>query len=201
MSDIIVVLGSWGSGTSAAIGALELMGCNICPPHFMTNDPRTPNSFEPLSLRSIIVPNFNEPGLHFSGPDRGAVPGYFKEWLAKEKQKSDKPLAVKLPHLCFFIPDMIEAWNPVFIMIERPFDQIEASRFRRRWPIHLGAIGAKACYETANHDLEALKLDCLRIKYVDLTEDAEATIDKFADWTGLKPDVETRAAAIKWLAR
>lgn len=56
MSNIVVVLGSWGSGTTAAVGALELMGCNTCPPHFMTWDPRTPNSFEPLSLREIIIP-------------------------------------------------------------------------------------------------------------------------------------------------
>lgn len=201
MSNIVVVLGPWGSGTSAAVGALEMMGCYICPPHFKTNDPRTPNSFEPLSLRNVIIPNFDEPGLCFSGPDRGAMAGLFKDWLAHEKKMSDKPMAVKLPHLCFFVPDIVVAWSPVFIMIERPIEEIEASRARRLWPLHLGAPGAEACYSSAHRDLKALNQDFLTVSYADLTKNSEHAIDQIARWAGLSPGAEAKAAVADWITR
>lgn len=201
MSNIVVVLGSWGSGTSAAVGALEMMGCNTCLPHFKTNDPRTPNSFEPLSLRSVIIPNFDEYGLKFSGPDRGAMAGLFKDWLAHEKKMSDKPMAVKLPHLCFFVPEMVAAWEPLFIMVERPLEEIEASRLRRGWPPHLGAIGAEVAYAAAYRDLKNLNQDFLTVSYADLTKNSEHAIDQIARWAGLSPGAEAKAAAADWVAR
>ncbi len=201
MSNIVVVLGSWGSGTSAAVGALEMMGCNTCPPHFKTNDPRTPNSFEPLGLRNVIIPNFDEYGLKFSGPDRGLIPGFLKQWLARAKMLSDKPLAVKLPHLCFFVPEMVAAWEPLFIMVERPLEQIEASRLRRGWPPHLGAIGAEVAYAAAYRDLKNLNQDFLAVSYADLTKNSEHAIDQIADWAGLSPAAEAKAAAADWVAR
>lgn len=201
MPNIVVVLGAWGSGTTAAIGALEMMGCNTCPPHFKTSDPRTPNSFEPLSLRDVIIPNFDEPGLRFSGADRGAMAGLFKDWLAHEKKMSDKPMAVKLPHLCFFVPEMVAVWSPVFIMIERPIEEIEASCVRRLWPVHLGAPGAEACYSSAHRDLKAMNLDFLTVSYADLTKNSEHAIDQIAGWAGLSPGAEAKAAAANWITR
>jgi len=203
ITKVIVVLGSWGSGTSAVIGALERLGCHICPPHFKTNDSRTPNSFESLSLRSVIIPNFNEYDLHFSGPDRGLISGILKDWATAEQNTAGARarLAVKLPHLCFFIPDMVAAWDPVFIMIERPADEIEASRLRRGWPPHLGAQGAVAAYAAAERDLKTLKQEYLKISYADLTKNPAHTINQINRWASLCPGPEARAAAIEWVAR
>ena len=114
---------------------------------------------------------------------------------------SDKPMAVKMPHLCFFVPDIVAAWSPVFIMIERQIEEIEASRARRLWPLHLGAPGAEACYSSVHRDLKAMNLDFLTVSYADLTKNSAHAIDQIARWAGLSPGAEAKAAAVKWVAR
>lgn len=96
---------------------------------------------------------------------------------------------------------MVAAWSPVFIMIERPIEEIEASRARRLWPLHLGAQGAEACYSSAHRDLKALNQDFLTISYADLTKNSEHAIDQIFRWAGLSPKAESKAAAVAWVTR
>jgi len=51
---VIFVAGSYGSGTSSLIGALDRLGISTLPPHFRTNDPRTPISYESKAFRQLI---------------------------------------------------------------------------------------------------------------------------------------------------
>jgi hypothetical protein len=43
---VLLVSGPWGSGTSITVKLLAAMGAFAPEPHFITNDPRTGDSFE-----------------------------------------------------------------------------------------------------------------------------------------------------------
>jgi len=201
LSRTIVVLGSFGSGTTGVTQALSILGCHTCPPHVKTNDPRTPNAFEPVSLRNIIISDFDESRMQFTRTDRTSIPSILKAWLINEKARSNLPVAVKLPHLCFYVPEIVAMWNPVFILIERSLEDIEKSRLRRNWPPHLGAAGARVAYKTAQHALNILEQEPLNITYTELTRDSERTMERIIAWTGLSPTNEARARAIECVTR
>lgn len=201
LSQTIVVLGSFGSGTTGVTQALSILGCHTCPPHVKTNDPRTPNAFEPISLRNIIMSEFDEVSMQFTRMDRTSMPSILKAWLVNEKARTNWPVAIKLPHLCFYIPEIVAMWNPVFILIERSLEDIENSRLRRNWPTHLGAAGARVAYKTAQHALKILEQEALNITYTELTKDSERTIDHIIAWTGLAPTDDARARAIESVTR
>lgn len=197
----IVVLGAFGSGTSGVTQALSILGCHTCPPHFKTNDPRTPNAYEPISLKRIILRDFDERNQQFTGMDRTSVPSILKAWLISEQARSDKPVAVKAPHLCFYVPEIVAVWNPLFILVERSLDDIEKSRLRRRWPSYLGAEGARVAYRTARHALKVLEQEFLTVSYTELTRDSEGTMERIIAWTGLSPAEEARARAVESVSR
>ncbi len=201
MSETIVVLGSFGSGTTAVTKALSILGCHTCPPHLKTNDPRTPNAYEPVSLRDIIISDFDESNMRFRGLDRTSMPSILKIWLAGEKAQTERPVAVKLPLLCFYVPELVAVWNPVFILVQRSLEDIEKSRLRRNWPPYLGAAGAKVAYKTVLNALEVLEQDYLTVTYSDLTKKSEQAIGRIIDWTGLSPGLEARARAVESVTR
>ena len=195
------MLGAFGSGTSAVTGALELLGCHTCPPHVRTNDPRTPNAFEPVSLRNIIISDFDESRMQYTRTDRRSMPSILKAWLINERARTNKPLAVTMPHLCFYVPEIVAMWNPVFILIERSLEDIEKSRLRRNWPPYLGAAGASVAYKTAHHALSVLEQNFLTVSYTELTGDSERAMERIIAWTGLSPADEARARAIESVTR
>lgn len=62
----LIVLGPWGSGSTAVTGILDHLGAFTCPPHFATNDPRTPSAYEPVQLRNILLRHIDEQALMVS---------------------------------------------------------------------------------------------------------------------------------------
>ena len=57
---ILLLISSWGTGSTAVTGYLDKLGAYSCAPHFYTNDDKTPNSFEPLELRDLLNEYVNE---------------------------------------------------------------------------------------------------------------------------------------------
>ena len=103
----IVILRAWSSGTSALTGVFERLGFYSCPPHFKTNDPRTPNSYESLSLRDVILPHFDEPSLTNASADFEKIVDRLKSWSTEaakaSQQQGSRGIVMKVPHLCFFV--------------------------------------------------------------------------------------------------
>ena len=50
----ILILCPWSSGSTAVAGFLDRCGGHTCPPHFSTNDPKTPNPYESLALSNSL---------------------------------------------------------------------------------------------------------------------------------------------------
>ena len=65
MISFFYVAGPYGSGTTAIAGALALAGVNSLPPHFTTNDNRTPNSYEAIKFKELVKRYVNESKFYY----------------------------------------------------------------------------------------------------------------------------------------
>jgi hypothetical protein len=149
----ILVLGSWSSGTTAVTGYIHRIGAYSCPPHFITNDPRTPDSHESIELRNILIRCINESTLKPQVHEHSKI---FKEFLrvwipakqAEAKANGYQALVLKHPLTAFFIIEFVEICNPMCLVVTRGFQDIENTRIRRRWPTQFGQQGANVIYGT-----------------------------------------------------
>src|SRR4051812_44064777 len=108
MPRYVIVLGPWSSGTTAIAGALDKLGAYTCPPHHRTPDPRTPSSYEPEELRTILAEYVNEPQLGIAG-DRIKMAEDIKKWLDSTVPDSHKDgvVAIKHPLFALMVPNLI----------------------------------------------------------------------------------------------
>lgn len=134
--DVAVVLGPWSSGTSAVAAVVAALGANGHPPFLRLTDPLTPISGESRELRRILSPCFSHDILQRTGtPDR-LVPR-LRIWAGPGLS------VAKMAMLTWFLPEVLTAWTPHFIVVHRPLDLIEATRERRGWPPVYGRKGAE----------------------------------------------------------
>lgn len=200
---IIFVAGAWGSGTTALAGALSRLGVSAFGPHFRTSDPRTPNSFELIPFRDLILRFVDEPEIsikkdrsselvtslsHFA---RALDNGEFGEWPAQRPKRA----VLKLPAASICLPQIMTVFETSVVVVHRPFDEIEASRGRRRWPAHFGATGARVIYSRMFSDLMQLAKSYMAISYLDLTNDTERAIQNVIDFCGLQDLASNRPEA------
>lgn len=202
----VVILGAWASGTSAMAGILERMGFYTCPSHWITYDERTPISYEPNALRDIVLPCMDEAELSYKeGLDRVALQKALTAWSQAEERKAAqggwRGLAIKLPHLAFFLPEVCAAWNPEFLVMTRRLDDIERTRKRRAWQPYLGAAGAKAIYGKLFGDLLALQCSYLTVAFDELRGEPAREIDRIAGFIALEPGSYDRDKVLAWVRR
>lgn len=202
----VVILGAWASGTSAMAGILERMGFYTCPSHWITYDERTPISYEPNSLREIVLPCMEEAELAYKPElDRAALQRALADWSAAEEKKAEQGgwqgLAIKLPHLAFFLPEVCAAWDPEFLVMTRRLNDIESTRQRRAWQPYLGAPGAKAIYGKLFSDLLALQRSYLTVAFDELRGEPGREVDRIAAFIGLAPGGFDRDKVLSWVRR
>ena len=148
----IVIIASWSSGSTAVTGYLDKCGAYSCPPHFNTNDERTPNSYEPLAYRNELSKLFDEFSFQEKGDVRDFI-NFFDAWHTSESSKAKKlglnHIVLKNPLQTFILPYLHQKLNPSFLFVTRPFEEIERTRNRRNWHQVHGSKGAKAIYSSS----------------------------------------------------
>lgn len=202
----VVILGAWASGTSAMAGILERMGYYTCPSHWITYDERTPISYEPNALRDIVLPRMVEAELAYKADlDRDALKRDLAAWSAEEERKAEaagwRGLAIKLPHLAFFIPEVCAVWDPDFLVVTRKLQDIETTRQRRAWQPYLGIKGAKAIYGKLFSDLLAMQRGYLTTAFEELRGDPDREVDRIAAYLALTPGSYDRTKVLEWIRR
>lgn len=146
---LILVGGPWGSGSSAVAGALGHLGVQAPGPFFQTFDPRTPNSFEMLGFRQLVLQLVDEPSQQ-----RRASPAQIATALSLFRQHlersglvdTSRPLLLKLPLAAMLLPELSEIFELRLPICLRSLEAIEATRQRRGWPAHFGQAGAQRLY-------------------------------------------------------
>ena len=135
----ILILCPWSSGSTAVAGFLDRCGGHTCPPHFSTNDPKTPNPYESLALRNALhnlidieTPTFEQKGTE------AVFEKFFSKWIEEQKtlaQNIGKTFLVLKHPLKIFALHIIEKYiDAKFLVVTRPLEKIEQTRIRRKWP-------------------------------------------------------------------
>jgi hypothetical protein len=188
MNRFIIILAPWGSGSTAVTGILDHLGAYTCPPHFRTNDPRTPTAYEPELLRNILLQHIDLHALMIAG-NRLRLISEIQQWLEQTLQQAgcdNRVVVIKHPLLSIIIPELISLLDPKFIIVRRNFADIERTRARRRWhPIH-GYLGARMIYDRIYSDLVANNsLGFMDLNYADLLSRPDQEISRIADFADL----------------
>lgn len=198
---VIALLSGWGCGSTAVAGFLEKCGAFSCPPHWLTNDERTPVSYEPVALRSALVSSFDETTLTGLASRSGFAPA-LSRWLAAEKVRAAKQgcrrIVLKHPLLSLVVRELEDVASPDFVVVTRRFAAIEATRNRRGWPDVYGANGARTLYNAAHVALHEDGIAYLGLPFVAFRRDW-ALQARLLSHCGLEPDAQMLEAARDWL--
>jgi hypothetical protein len=165
-----------------------------CRPSVRTSDPRTPNSFELVAFRDLVLNFVDERKVSLDqsrSADLVAALTEFREALDTGKYgawpaPAPKRLLLKLPAASLCLPQIAHVFDTSVIVVHRPLTEIEASRARRGWSANLGAAGARAIYSKLFSDLTQLGLSNLGLSYRDITAEPEHAMHRVVDFCGLE---------------
>ena len=187
---LIFVAGSWGSGSTAVMSALNGLGVPMFGPHFQSNDPKTKNTFELIPFRKLILKYTNHSTLtHKENYHNEFQPALYKfrlqlqnlRWPQAE-DNTKKTFALKMPLASICLPEICNTFETKIIVIHRPFSEIEASRIRRNWPRLYGSFGAEKIYSIIFKDVINHKLSFLAVSHNDLITSTPLTLEKMIEF-------------------
>lgn len=198
---VICVVGSWSSGTTAVTGYLARLGAYSCPPHFMTNDPRTPDSHEPLALKERCVA-MAELGTGRTDVDDERFARWLNDWIAEQscaaREAGCSHIVIKHALLAILIRPIMEVCDPQWILVTRPMRDIEATRTRRGWSEEHGEKGARMIYSTAFSTLMEIGRSYHTIAFGEFLSDPDLRSGLGLS-LGLRPDDRQLRDAEAWL--
>lgn len=191
---LIFVAGSWGSGTTAVIGALNGLGVPTLGPHFQSKDPRTKNTFELLPFRKLVLRYVDESTLKHKENYRDEfVPALqqFKTRLGNnafpnQPDPEKRLLALKMPLASLCLPEICRTFDTSVVVVHRPLDEIDASRLRRKWGPRFGASGAQQVYGHMFNDLVQHKISFLGVSYGDFVNNTRQSLKKIIDYCDIE---------------
>lgn len=198
---VVLVLGSWSSGSTAIAGYLSRAGAWSCPPHQMTNDPLTPDSHEPKAFRDALCTFFDELTLT---PIRNIEDfrEFFVSWLNHEISRAEvhglEALVIKHPISAFVIPEILSVCDPEVVVVVRPLEHIERTRQRRGWHPIYGSLGAQKIYSSIFSSLLAAGKGFSAVSYPEFLKNL-AVRRSLVKVAGLSPAAEMILSAENWL--
>ena len=202
--ELFLITGSWGSGTSAFSGVLKNLGLYIPGPYFMSNDPRTPNTFETKSFRNTVFELCNESKVS-RVQNSSIILKELTEFKSKivlgEKILEGKSFGLKLPLSALLIPELNKVFKLKLIVCIRPFEEIEKSRLRRKWPLNFGEIGAKVIYSSIFNQIINSKIPFSVVRYTELISNKECLncFKKLTSFCDLNPTQQQIKSALDFI--
>ncbi len=202
--ELFLISGSWGSGTSAFTGVLKNLGLYIPGSYFMSNDPKTPNTFETKSFRNTVLEVCDE-GTISRIENSSIIYNKLNEFKSKivldEKIREGKSFGLKLPISALLIDELNKIFKLKLIICIRPFEEIEKSRLRREWPANFGKIGAQVIYSTIFNQIINSKIPFCIIRYSELTSNKECLncIKKLTCFCDINPTHQQVESALEFI--
>ena len=169
---VIVILSSWSSGSTAMTGFFDRCGGHSCPPHFQTNDQRTPTAYENKdyvdALHKFIDTDSKESLFTQKGELKEFL-RFFEQWFTSQvtiSRNIGKQFLILKHPLQIFVLDQIEPYfEPKYIVLTRSLEKIEQTRVRRNWPEVFGKKGASILYNEINTYFEKKQKPFFSIEY------------------------------------
>jgi hypothetical protein len=197
----ILVLASWSSGSTAITGFLDKCGAYTCPPHQETNDSLTPLAYESAAYGKALRQLFNEATLKQMGRDEDFKSFFTRFWYdecRKARAAKSNHIVLKHPLQSLILPYLDTFLSPDYILVTRPFENIEKTRVRRRWLPIYGRQGAQIIYSTTFNFLIDNKRAFLSVPYDGIIKNME-TRQRLIDYCGLTPTQNMLTAAGEFL--
>tara|TARA_Y100001968_G_scaffold14310_1_gene11611 strand:- start:1110 stop:1886 length:777 start_codon:yes stop_codon:yes gene_type:complete len=202
--ELFLVSGPWGSGTSAFTGVLKKLGLHIPGPYIMSNDKRTPNTYETESFRHTVLNLCNENNIsrvQKSSTIYRKLNEFKSEILLDKHFNKNKPFCLKLPLSALVISELDKVFKLRLIICVRPFEEIERSRIRRKWESNYGKNGAKVIYRYIFNYITNTKIPFCILRYSELISDKENIncINKLTSFCNLKPTNQQLKSAMEFI--
>lgn len=198
---VVCVLGNWSSGTTAVTGYLSRLGADTCPPHCLTNDHRTPDSYESVAFRNACARTFDEITFEKIGSRKG-FQSWLSDWICERKKNAKSAgfshIVLKHPLSALLVREINEACAPNWIVVTRNFNEIENTRLRRRWYPSYGAAGAKKIYGSGFSRLIAEGNSFYSISFSDFIAKL-TTRERLVDYIGMTPTETQKITAESWI--
>ncbi|THH38411.1 hypothetical protein E4Z66_02235 [Aliishimia ponticola] len=196
-----MLLSAWGTGSTSVAGYLDRCGVYTCPPHQETIDERTPNAYEPQAYRAALADVIDEFTLEPKG-DADSFRAFLEPWIEGEREKAadaNAPMiALKHPLQTYLLPVLEEVLRPRYVLITRPFADIEATRQRRVWHPVYGEAGAQQIYGVLYTWLHDSARPYLGLPYAAFRSDPGLR-RKLLEFLDLDPPPDSLRAAEDWV--
>lgn len=205
---LTLVCGAWSSGSTAVAGILAHLGLNGFGPFAVTLDERTPNSYEMLPFRDMLLElaSENPIGLRASSPEpiRAALERFRRRILDQEFGPYDPatgpPIFMKHALAALLIPEIAACFDTRLIVVTRPLRAIEATRQRRGWDPQYGAAGAKVIYSHIFTTLMNEGIPAHLVHYPSLLADPYPQILTMARFCEVEPGAQAFQDATRFIS-
>ena len=197
---LLLVCGSWSSGTTAVSGMLHAMDIPSVPPYFTTRDERTKVTYESMLFRNTLRELINEEGLKVTADHKKIIEALhaFKlklEEYFKDRQEETIQVFMKDPLAAFILPEICSVFQTQLIYVLRPLKDIEETRKRRMWFDHLGEKGAKVVYSKLFSVMLNYSIPTMIIKYPELIKAPKVIAGALAQFCKIKDASKVELAA------
>jgi hypothetical protein len=183
---LILVCGPFGSGTTAVAGMLAGLGLPGIEPYFVSNDERTPNTFESIAFRETLLRIVSEQTLSFNpGVDRVAE---IRRLYDQISMRGHETVFLKHQLAALLIPELCNVFDARLVYVLRPFADIEATRLRRNWFAQTGMAGAQVIYGRMFGALINSAFPTTIVRYPDIVTNPLDAAMKLAQFAGLGVD-------------
>ena len=194
---VLLICGPWGSGTTAVAGLAARLGAVDFGRrhHLLTNDPQTPDSYEFLPFRKLVLEHADEPtiSLRPSGPETvQAGLRLLRQRIERQEfgayDVGGAPWVIfKYPLAALLLPQICEVFETKLVYVVRPLDEIEQTRRRRGWSAYFGAAGATVIYRHMSDLQRTRAYPTMTIAYADLLASPMQHAGRLARFVGLEP--------------
>jgi hypothetical protein len=183
---LILVCGPFGSGTTAVAGVLAGLGLPGIEPYSVSNDERTPNTFESIAFRETLLRIVSEQTLSFNpGVDRSFEIRRLHDQIGTCGHPT---IFLKHPLAALVIPELCSLFDTRLVYVLRPLADIEATRQRRNWFAQTGTAGAQVIYSRMFSVLINTTLPTMIVRYADIVANPFEAATKLAQFAGLGVD-------------
>ena len=202
---VVVILSSWSSGSTAMTGFFDRCGGHSCPPHFQTNDQRTPTAYENKDYVNALhkfISTDSEESLFTQKGDVKTFLRFFKQWFVSQvtisRNIGKQFLILKHPLQIFVLEQIEPHFEPKYIVLTRSLEKIEQTRVRRNWPEVFGKKGASILYNEIDTYFDKKQKPFFSIEYEQFLTD-EKTRKELLAFCELEIPAEKLKAGEDWL--
>lgn len=189
----ILILSSWSAGANLVNGFLGECGAYLCPPFSKATDNQSA-THESFYFRGMILATIDEVSLEFKvDPDifKNGFQSWYKKQLTGAQQSGSSRISLTHPLAAFLCHEISQVTQPTYVVLTRPFEQIEATRKSIAGHENLGRIGAQKIYDQIFSYLTDNSKTFLSLSFEDFSKSEDSRL-KLLDYCDL--DVSDKEA-------